>query len=149
MPKSAPKVARAAYLILSAPRNRNPYEISEHLAVERGNVDDCARPELWIDDEMLIPRENLGETVLFCPACEYEYSLWESLLELGSSDYGERVYEAMALMQDVEEGIFNPKQVTAAEWDDVQVVKAEQHRIQAMRAWEQAQEAAAQSRRRG
>ena len=147
---TAPKVSKAAYFILTATDNRNPYEISEHLAINRGNAVDCDEPELWLSDNQLVPRTELPETVFFCPACEYEYSLWETLLEqaamssnVPSCEYGDRVFTALGLEDELQDGYITLADISPEELDDLKVVRTERRKIEAFKAWEQAQEAKA------
>jgi hypothetical protein len=150
LPATAPKVSKAAYFILTASDNRNPYEISEHLAIHRGNLADCDEPELWLSDNQLVPRTELADSIFFCPACEYEYSLWETLLEQAaingnrvSTEYGDRVFTALALEDELKDGYITLADITAEELDDLKAVRTERRKIEALKAWEQAEEARA------
>jgi len=147
----SPKVARAAREIFAASDGRNPYEISEHLSILRGNGEDCTEPDLWLTDNQLISRDDLSEAVLFCPACEYEYSLWEQLLERSTEDgqeqtteYAERVFVALSVEADLKEGYLTQAEITAAEREDLRIVQTERQKREAMKAWEREQQAAAQ-----
>jgi hypothetical protein len=147
------KVARTAEKILTAAENENPYAIARHLSTQQGNPENCEEPDIWLDDNQLIPREELEEgTFFFCPACQYNYILWESILEQSfdegespTTEYGDRIFSALALEQHIEDGIFTYAQISAKEYDDLKAVKAERRRLEAYRNWERAQEAAQQA----
>lgn len=143
------KVARAAREIITAGENENPYSLSEHSATRRGNQTDCDEPDFWLDDSRLIPEEELGEAWFFeCSACAYQYRLWEAILEQSVDDgesptteYGDRVFAALALEEELENGGTDLTQVTAQEREDLRIVKRERQRHETMRAWEHRQEA--------
>ena len=148
-----PKVARTCRVILQASENENPYQITEHFEVRRGNSTDCDEPDLWLDNNHLVPREELEEgTILFCPACEYNYRLWETILEQSFDDgedptaeYGDRVFAAFAIEPALEDGTVLYSEITAIEYADLQIVRSERKKLEAARAWERAQEAAQQA----
>lgn len=149
----APKVSRACREVLYASENQNPYDLSEHLSLRRGNPADCDELDIWLDDNRLIPREELEEGPFFiCPACAYNYNLWEAILEQSvdegeepTTEYGDRVFAALTLEQHIEDGFFGHSEISAKEYDDLKMLKAERRRLEGFRAWERAQEAAQQA----
>lgn len=143
---TTPKVAKTCCVILEASENENPYLISDHLV-------ECDEPDLWLDGAHLVPREELEEgTILFCPACEYNYRLWESVLETSfdegedpTTEYGDRVFAVFALESALEDGSVDFSEISAVEHADLQIVKNERRKLEAARAYERAREAAQQA----
>jgi hypothetical protein len=157
---TARKVARAAREILYACENQNPYDLSEHSSVRRGNPIDCEEPEIWADDNRLIPEDELDPAFFAsCSACAYQYNLWSAILEQSydegedpTTEYGDRIFAALSLEQSIEDGFFTQSDLIAKEYDDLKVLKQERRKLESFRAWERAQEAAqqaAQAKQRG
>jgi hypothetical protein len=87
-----------------------------------------------------------------CPACKYNHLLWDTLLDLSfdegeepTTEYADRVFAALTLEQDIEDGLFTHSDISAREYNDLRTVKNERRKIEGQKNWERAQEAAQQA----
>jgi len=87
-----------------------------------------------------------------CPACVYNHKLWDSLLdesfdegEEPTTEYADRIFSALLLEQHIKDGFFTHSEISAREYDDLRTLKTERRKLKAYRAWQRAQEAAAQA----
>ena len=137
------KVAAACLKILHSREGKDAYWIDNHFSEQRGNSYDCPEDSIWDDDESLIPEHIISEIevapgfgFLECSACDYQYNLWSSLLEIVEAEFGYRAFAAMNLESHLKDWPDEINSISLEEFEDLQAVRRAIRQYEEHQRWE-------------